>query len=156
MSTIPTFSALQHRGELLASSYVQLCQCSVSNPAVNVLEGCVDLIAFHVSNLLTLVKCGCMYTAFTKQYTDSRCLPLYCICDSSITAGNTGHKPNLFRCCPLIEGKHVELDLMVQVFSATAPSPMVRALQLRLLRLLIRNPDGQQRHSLLAELQCLS
>ena len=66
MSTIPTFSAFQHRGELLASSYVLLCQCSVSNTAVNLLEGCVDLIA-----MLTLIKCECMYTAFTKQYTDS-------------------------------------------------------------------------------------
>lgn len=130
-----------------------MLQCSASSPAFNLLEGYVDLIA-----LLTLVQCECMYTAFTVQHADSRHLPLYCICDSSLTAGNAGHKPNLLCCCPLIEGscKHVDLYLVVQVFSATAPSPMVRALQLRLLRLMILNSNGQQQHSLLAELQSVS
>ncbi len=46
--------------------------------------------------------------------------------------------------------------LHMQVFSGAALSPIVHALQLRLLRLLLLDSDSQQRHSLLAELQYLS
>ena len=49
---------------------------------------------------------------------------------------------------------HVFVHL--QVFSDVASSPIVRALQLRLLRLLLLDSSSQQRHSLLAELQYLS
>jgi len=49
---------------------------------------------------------------------------------------------------------HVFVHL--QVFSEVASSPIVRALQLRLLRLLLLDSSSQQRHSLLAELQYLS
>ncbi len=46
--------------------------------------------------------------------------------------------------------------LPVQVFSTVSSSPMVRALQLRLLRLLLLDSDQQQgRCSLLAELQAM-
>ncbi|KAL0030853.1 hypothetical protein WJX77_009669 [Trebouxia sp. C0004] len=48
------------------------------------------------------------------------------------------------------------VELVQKVFSETALSPMVRALQLRLLRLLLLESDRLQRHSLLAELQYLS
>ena len=49
---------------------------------------------------------------------------------------------------------HVSVHL--QVFSEAALSPIVHALQLRLLRLLLLDSDSQQRHSILAELQYLS
>ena len=45
---------------------------------------------------------------------------------------------------------HVSVGM--QVFSEAAANPIVRALQLRLLRLLLLDSDSQQQHSLLAEL----
>ncbi|KAL0038855.1 hypothetical protein WJX79_010799 [Trebouxia sp. C0005] len=48
------------------------------------------------------------------------------------------------------------VELVKKVFSEAALSPIVRALQLRLLRLLLLDSDSQQRHSILAELQYLS
>ncbi|KAL0051100.1 hypothetical protein WJX82_001902 [Trebouxia sp. C0006] len=44
------------------------------------------------------------------------------------------------------------VELVQKVFSEAALSPIVRALQLRLLRLLLLDSDSQQQHSLLAEL----
>ncbi|DBA71121.1 TPA: hypothetical protein ACH3X2_011531 [Trebouxia sp. C0005] len=48
------------------------------------------------------------------------------------------------------------VELVKKVFSEAALSPIVHALQLRLLRLLLLDSDSQQRHSILAELQYLS